>query len=265
MNALSSPLRQRFDELAVEIHPDRAGLGRAAAAAAATVIARAISERGGARVIFACAPSQNEFLAALTDPRGPGVGIDWSRVTAFHMDEYVGLAADAPQSFRRYLHDHLLARVGLGRFHGIAADAPDVAAVCTHYASLLAEAPIDLICLGIGENGHIAFNDPPVAEFDDPALVKVVELEEACRQQQVNDGCFPNLAAVPRHAVTLTIPVFRQARRLCVQVPGRRKADAVAAALLLPVSTSCPASILRRHPAATLFLDAAAASQLPRA
>lgn len=263
MNDSPTLTRQRFGELAVEIHPTRAALGRAAAAVAATVITRAIAERGEARVIFACAPSQDEFLAALTDARGAGVGVDWSRVTAFHMDEYVGLPAEAPQSFRRYLREHLLDRVRLRRFHGIAADEPDTAAECARYSALLAEAPIDLICLGIGENGHIAFNDPPVADFADPALVKVVTLDDACRRQQVNDGCFPTFDAVPRQAVTLTIPVFLRARRLCVQVPGPRKAAAVAAALTGPIATTCPASVLRRHPAATLFLDTAAAGQLP--
>ncbi len=249
----------QIGQLAVEICPDRAALGLAAARAAAIYLRDLIAREGGARVIFACAPSQDEFLAALADPAQTGEAVDWSRVTGFHMDEYVGLPAGAPQSFRHYLQSHFLARVQLGRFHGLAAEAADSAAECARYARLLAEKPVDLICLGIGENGHLAFNDPPVADFNDPELVKQVELDHACRQQQVNDGCFPSFAAVPRHALTLTIPVFRQARRLSVHVPGVRKAAAVRAALRGEIGPACPASILRLHPAATLYLDAPAA------
>jgi glucosamine-6-phosphate deaminase len=140
--------------------------------------------------------------------------VDWSRVVIFHMDDYVGLPAASPQSFRDYLQQHLLAHVRVGRFHPIPAEQRDSAAVCARYAALLSKRPIDLICVGIGENGHIAFNDPPVADFDDPMLVKRIELDTACRQQQVNDGCFGSIAEVPTHALTVTVPVFRQARRL---------------------------------------------------
>lgn len=250
------------DRLAVEIHPDRASLGVAAARAVATHLRGVIARQGEARVVFACAPSQDEFLAALISAERCGVDLDWRRVTAFHMDDYVGLEAAHPQSFRRYLQTHLLDRVAVGQFHSLAAEERDIAAVCARYAAALQEKPIDLICLGIGENGHIAFNDPPVARFDDPSWVKVVELDEACRQQQVNDGCFPTLADVPRHALTLTVPVFRAARQLSIQVPGPRKAAAVRATLRGEIGTACPASILRTHPAATLYLDAASASLL---
>jgi glucosamine-6-phosphate deaminase len=142
------------------------------------------------------------------------------------------------------------------------AEERDAAAVAARYSALLRERPIDLVCMGIGENGHIAFNDPPVADFADAQLVKVVELDHACRQQQVNDGCFPALAAVPRHAFTLTVPVFRQARRLSIHVPGPRKAAAVRATVEGPIATACPASILRLHADATLYIDAAAAASL---
>ena len=250
---------ETVDRLAIEIHPDRAAMGRAAARAAAAYLQGVIAAQGGARVIFACAPSQDEFLAALIDPAQCGVSLDWSRVTAFHMDDYVGLTADAPQSFRSYLLRHLLSRVPIGKVHPIVAEEKDREAMRARYTAALNQKPIDLICLGIGENGHIAFNDPPVADFDDPALVKIVELDHACRQQQVNDGCFPDLAAVPRHAFTLTIPVFRQAQRLILSVPGPRKAAAVAATVRGPISTACPASILRQHPNATLYVDLAAA------
>lgn len=251
------------DRLAVEIHRDRQAAGGAAARAAAAGLRDILAMQERARVIFGCAPSQDDFLAALVDPRLSGVTLDWRRITVFHMDEYVGLAGDAPSSFRTYLRQHLLNHVEAGEVHLIAGEQRDTATVCREYARRLGERPIDLICLGIGENGHIAFNDPPVADFEDAALVKVVELDQACRQQQVNDGCFPTLTAVPSHAITLTVPVFRQARRLVIQVPGERKAAAVRATLRGPISPACPASILRLHPHATLYLDPASAGPLP--
>jgi len=259
---VTPPRLLRADRLAVEIHPDRAALGRAAGQAVATHLRALLAKQGGARVIFACAPSQDDFLAALiAASRSAELGFDWSRVTAFHMDDYVGFAADHPQSFRRYIRAHLLDHVAVGAFHPLPAERPPAVA-CAAYAALLAAAPIDLICLGIGENGHLAFNDPPVADFDDPALVKVVALDEACRRQQVNDGCFPTLTDVPTHALTLTLPVFREARRLSVHVPGPRKAAAVRATLRDPRSTACPATLLRDHPDATLYVDEAAAAEL---
>jgi glucosamine-6-phosphate deaminase len=249
--------------LAVEIHADRPAMGLAAARSAAAYLHDVIAANGGARVIFACAPSQNEFLSSLIEVSRSGhTAVDWSRVTAFHMDDYVGLAATHPQSFRHYLKTHLLSKVNMGKFHPVPAEQPDPASVVSHYTALLSEKPIDLICLGIGENGHIAFNDPPVADFEDPHLIKVVELDEACRTQQVNDGCFPTFADVPRHAFTLTVPVFRRARRLSVHVPGPRKAAAVAATIQDEISTACPATILRQHPDATLYIDRAAAASL---
>jgi len=262
MNNPASPKYCVVDRLAVEIHPNRAALGLAAARAAAAYLHDVIVARGEARVVFACAPSQDEFLAALTTPEQCGTALDWRCVTAFHMDEYVGLSADQPQSFRSYLRRHLLDRVAVGHFHPLPAEEPDVAAVCARYTALLRERPIDLICLGIGENGHIAFNDPSAAEFDDSTWVKVVELDEACKQQQVNDGCFPTLSDVPRQALTLTVPVFRTARRLSIHVPGQRKTAAVRAILRDAISTACPASILRTHPAAVLYLDDASAGAL---
>ena len=246
--------------LAVEVHPTRDDLGRAAAAAVSRHLRGVIASQGAARVVLACAPSQDEFLSELVDgERNP---VDWASVTVFHMDEYVGIAPDHPRSFRRYLRDHFLDHVSVGAFHPIAGEAADSAAECARYSELLAARPIELICLGIGENGHIAFNDPPVADFDDPVRVKMVRLDDACRQQQVNDGCFPSLSAVPSHALTLTVPVFRHARKLSIHVPGARKAAAVRAALEGPIGTACPASVLRLHPSATLYLDQAAAGGL---
>jgi glucosamine-6-phosphate deaminase len=244
----------KFDHLAVEVFASRQRMGAAAAEAVAAII-RGCEEP---RVIFACAPSQNEFLAALVEQP-----LDWSRVTAFHMDEYVGLNAAQPQSFRCYLRGHLLDQVGpLRAFHAIRGEAEDLDGECERCAQLLREKPIDLVCLGIGENGHLAFNDPPVADFVDPKLIKKVELDLACREQQVHDGCFPTLNAVPRSALTLTIPALLSARHVSCVVPGERKANAVRDALLGPISTACPASALRTHPRAQLHLDSAAARLL---
>ncbi|MEO6246671.1 MAG: glucosamine-6-phosphate deaminase [Opitutaceae bacterium] len=249
--------------LAVEIHRDRVALGLAAARAVAGYLRDVIATKGEARVIFACAPSQNEFLASLlTVAKEATTTVDWSCVTAFHMDDYVGLPGTHPQSFRRYLKQHFLSHVKIGVFHPLPAEKADAKVVAERYSALLAAKPIDLICLGIGENGHIAFNDPPVADFDDPHLVKVVELDRACREQQVADGCFPDFNSVPRHAFTLTVPVFRRAARLSIHVPGPRKAAAVRATVQHPITTLCPASILRLHPAATLYVDTEAAGLL---
>jgi glucosamine-6-phosphate deaminase len=170
------------------------------------------------------------------------------------MDEYIGLAPDAPQSFGHFIRRQLLDRVGVGQAYFINGQAP-VPDECAHYATLLQQAPIDIVCMGIGENGHVAFNDPPVADFHDRLAVKAVELDERCRIQQVNDGCFPTFDDVPRHAITLTVPMLMSGTTLSVVVPAASKADAVKATVLGPVETSCPASILRRHPDATLFLD----------
>jgi glucosamine-6-phosphate deaminase len=266
---MNAPLTQPGDsevtriavaQLHVVVHPDRHALGRAAAEQAAKVLREAIHKKGHARIIVASAPSQDELIAGLA----AAPGIDWSRVTVFHMDEYVGLPASHPASFRHYQQRHLLSEVRPAVFHGIRGEASAVAAECVRYAALLAEAPIDLVCMGIGENGHIAFNDPGVADFNDPHAVKVVELDAACRQQQVNDGCFPDFESVPRQAITLTCPTLLSGRVLVCVVPGARKAEAVSNTLRAPVSTACPATVLRQHASATLYLDNASASLLPQ-
>ena len=245
------------DQLKTTIFPTRAEMGRAVAADAARAMQGVIERDGAARVILASAPSQNELLENLTRSE-----VDWSRVTIFHMDEYVGLDAEHPASFRRFQAEHVLARIRPKMFEGIRGEAPDVEAECRRYERLLAEAPIDVVCLGIGENGHLAFNDPPVADFADPRLVKPVALDEVCRQQQVNDGCFASLEAVPRRALTLTIPALMRGKELFATVPGPRKAWAVRETLRGPIAPQCPASILRQHPAARLYLDAESASML---
>src|SRR6185295_16535861 len=192
----------RADQLNVYVYESRPMMGQAAAAVIAAEIRRAIEERGRAVVILASAPSQNEFLASLA----AAPDLDWSRVTAFHLDEYLGMDDRADQSFRKFLIDRLVNRVPLGQFHGLRGDAPDGNAEAKRYAELLKQNPPDLAVLGIGENGHLAFIDPPFCDFNDPQAVKVVELDEVCRNQQVNDGAFARLDEVPREALSLTIP-----------------------------------------------------------
>lgn len=217
-----------------------------------------LAAQGSAAVILASANSQIQFLEALLR-----LGeIDWSRVTLFHMDEYLGLSADHPASFRRFMRERVAQRVQPSIFHYIGGDAMEPLAECDRYAALLCAEPIDLCCLGIGENGHIAFNDPPVADFADPRMIKLVKLDEACRRQQVGEGHYPDLAAVPQYAFTLTVPTLCAARRMLCIVPEKRKAAAVRDALQGPVSTACPASFLRQQGHCTLFLDAESAGEL---
>ena len=245
------------DQLTLRHFPTRAALASAAAELVAGWIRAACVERGEARVIFACAPSQTEFLTALAEQQ-----IDWARVIVFHMDEYVGLDEQHAQSFRRYLREHLLRLIPApASVHLIEGD-KSAEDACARYAGLLAAKPIDIVCMGIGENGHIAFNDPPVADFDDPLLVKLVELDRDCRQQQVNDGCFPSIDAVPTHALTLTVPALFGARCISCVTPGERKARAVRQTVLGPIGQDCPATILRRHPHAILHIDDASAALL---
>jgi glucosamine-6-phosphate deaminase len=237
------------DTLAIHVHADRHSLAAAAAADCAQTIREAVDRRGWAKVLFASAPSQNEFLAALTQAER----VPWQQVVALQLDEYVGLGADHPASFSHYLRERLPG--SLATFHRIQGDASDLKAECRRYADLLTESTIDVCCLGIGENGHLAFNEPTVADFDDPELVKTVHLETESRQQQVNDGCFPDLAAVPAFAVTITLPAILSAERVICVVPGASKAAAVRRAVTGAISPQCPASVLRKHPAATLYLD----------
>ena len=202
-----------IDGVRVGIYADREQMGRAGATHVVTMLENLLERQNAVRIVVGSAPSQDEFFHHLTTPPLRD-RVDWGRVEVFHMDEYVGLTAEHPQSFRWYQQEHFVSKVPLKRFHPIEGEDPDVAAACQRYAALIAERPIDLVCLGIGENGHLAFNDPPVADFDDPEWVKLVELDEVCRQQQVNDGCFPTFDAVPRHAITLTLRVFAQALHL---------------------------------------------------
>lgn len=246
------------DALRVRVFRDARSLGAAAAWDASTILRDAIATRGVAHAMFATGNSQFDFLAVLVLDDT----IDWTRVIGFHMDEYVGIAADHPASFRRYLRERLVERVPLAAFHFVEGDATDPLTECERYSALLRDHALDLCCLGIGENGHLAFNDPPVADFDDPLDVKVVELDDACRRQQVGEGHFPDVAAVPTRAITVTIPALLRASAVLAIVPEARKADPVRRALTGPIDTGCPASVLRQQAQATLYLDADSASGL---
>jgi glucosamine-6-phosphate deaminase len=246
------------DSLEVLVFETRALAGRAGARHVAREIVARQGAAGRANVVFAAAPSQNEFLAGLVAHQE----IDWTRVVAFHMDEYLGIGADHPVSFRRYLQEHLFRLVGLGpdRLRLIPGERTDrPLRTCLDYEDLLKAEPTDVVCAGIGENGHLAFNDPPVADFLDPVLVKVVRLDAACRTQQLNDGCFDRIEDVPTHAYTMTIPALLRAPAVSVIVPGPRKANAVLNTLRGPIGEACPATLLRRHPGARLYLDRDAA------
>ena len=241
----------------VRIYDHREEAGADGAAIAAAVIRQEIERKGKAAVVFASAVSQDPFLAALRCQK-----LDWSRITAFHMDEYAGMSGQHPASFRRFLRDRLLDHVPVAAFHGLDGESADLDAECDRYAALLREAQPCLVIMGIGENGHLAFIDPPVCRFDEPRDVRVVELDDVCRMQQVHDGAFASLEEVPKRALSLTVPFFLRVPRAVVFVNGERKSAAVAAALEGPITEACPASALRRHPHATLFFDSAAASRL---
>jgi glucosamine-6-phosphate deaminase len=242
----------------VRVHPDEEALGAAAADDAATAIRAAIAARGAANVMFASGNSQLAFLSALVGRDD----VDWSCIVGFHMDEYCGIPGDHPASFRRYMRERIIERVHPKAFHEVLGDASDAAAECDRYAALLRQHPLDLCCLGIGENGHLAFNDPPVADFDDPLDVKIVELDDACRRQQVGEGHFPSVDAVPTKAITVTIPALLRSGTVLAIVPEARKRDPVQRAVEGPVSTECPASILRTRSNVTLHLDADSAAGL---
>ncbi len=238
--------------------PTRAELGPAAAAAGAALLRDAIDRRGAANLIVATGSSQFEMLTALAaEP-----DIRWDRVTGFHLDEYVGLPITHPASFRGYLWGRFVSRLPLpmAAFHYVNAES-DPRAECDRLAGLVAGHPVDVAFIGIGENAHLAFNDPPADfETDDPYLV--VELDDACRRQQQGEGWFPTLADVPTRAISMSVRQIMKSRAIVCTVPDARKADAVRAAVRGPVTPAVPASILQRHGAATLFVDAAAAAGL---
>jgi glucosamine-6-phosphate deaminase len=239
------------DKLLVKTFTTRDEMGKAAAADVAAVIKKLFKTKPTINMIFAAAPSQDEFLAYFSaNPE-----IDFSRINAFHMDEYIGLDKDAPQGFGNYLKEHIFGKCPFRSVHYLNGQNPDSQEECRRYASLLEQYTIDIVCMGIGENGHVAFNDPQNADFHDPLAVKVVSLDEICRQQQVNDGCFQSLGQVPKTAMTLTIPTLMHAAYHFCMVPSGRKAQAIYDTLNGEITAKCPASILRTVPSVILYLD----------
>jgi glucosamine-6-phosphate deaminase len=233
-------------------------MGRRAAADAAGRLRRTIAERGAVNLLVATGASQFEVLAALVAAEG----VDWPKFTGFHLDEYLGLPASHPASFRRYLKERLFDRVPLGAFHYIDGEAGP-AAECRRVGELIRRHPIAVALVGIGENGHLAFNDPP-ADFETEEPYIVVKLDDACRRQQFGEGWFPTFDAVPVRAISMSIRQIMKSRAILCSVPDRRKATAVRAALEGPVTPDVPASILRQHPDATIYLDPPAAELLQR-
>ena len=248
----------QVDQLHVDVFSSIGELSTAMAVRVREILSQAIAQNGSAAAILATGNSQIRFLKELT---GMG-GVDWSKVTLFHMDEYLGISGNHPASFRRYMREKVEALVKPGAFHFLDGEALEPLDECDRYTRLLKAQPIDLCCLGVGENGHLAFNDPPVARFDDPHWVKLVKLDDDCKMQQVKEGHFSSLDTVPPYALTLTIPALRSAKALLCLAPEARKAKPITAALEGPVSTACPASILRQSPHATLLLDLDSSARL---
>lgn len=243
------------DNLHVEIYETRQAMGEAACQAYRNHVLGLMKTQESIRAIFAAAHSQDDFLKALAKD----TEIDFTRITGFHMDEYMGLGKEAPQNFGNFLRKAIFSRKPFREVNYVQSDATDIGAECQRYEKLLREAPMDIVSMGIGENGHIAFNDPHEARFDEKAWVRQTSLDVVCRRQQVNDGEFSCLEEVPQSALTLTIPALMSCKKVICIVPNERKAEAVYNTLSGPVSASCPASVLRTHPDATLFLDKEAA------
>ena len=242
-------MEKKADQLTLKIFETRDEMGKRAAEDIRACIHFLLQQKDEINMIFAAAPSQNEFLAAVA-----ASDLEWGRINAFHMDEYIGLKEDAPQGFGNFLRRAIFDKVPFRSVHFLNGQI-DPQRACAEYTKLLTENPIDVVFMGIGENGHIAFNDPHVANFNDAEWVKVVDLDEKCRQQQVNDGCFATIDDVPTHAMTLTIPTLCRAKRLFCVVPAPTKAWAVNETINGEVSEHCPASIMRCHDAATLYVD----------
>ncbi len=252
-----SPRSFHAGEAHVEIHPSPAFSGAAAAEKAAKLISSAIAKNGRVRIIVATGNSQIPLVEALIKQ-----DINWKDVELFHMDEYVGIRPDHLSSFRYWIQTRIEANVHPAKTHYLAGDAPDVEAEIARYSRLLNEAPIDLAFVGFGENGHIAFNDPPFANFADPQTVKLVTLDDACRRQQAGEGHFKDIESVPLHALSITCTGLFRARAWVCHVPDYRKAEAVRNALEGPISEACPASLVQRHPNTYVFLDSESAKLL---
>lgn len=261
MSAPSLPVPARSftaDQLPVHVFSSQEDVALYMTLTVRGILADAVARNGSAAAILATGNSQVRFLRHLVELGG----VDWSKVTLFHMDEYLGVPADHPACFRRYMKERVESLLHPKAFHYLGGDALLPFDECARYTGLLKAQPIDLCCMGVGENGHIAFNDPPVARFDDPHWVKPVKLDDDCKMQQVREGHFPSLEAVPPYALTLTIPALLAAKRVLCLAPEKRKAVPVRNLLRGPVATSCPASILRTAPHATLLLDTDSSSLL---
>lgn len=247
------------DNLVTRIFPTREEMGVQAAADIAACIENLLRDKETINMIFAAAPSQNEVLKGLRENKD----IPWSRINAFHMDEYIGLTDNAPQRFANFLKEALFDHVPFRSVHLLNGnELPETE--CARYGKMLTENPVDIVCMGIGENGHIAFNDPHVADFNDPALVKIVDLDETCRMQQVHDGCFANLEEVPTHALTLTVPALANAKHHFCVVPAKTKAQAVRNTIHGAIGEHCPATVLRTLPNAVMYCDEDSTSKLAR-
>ncbi len=244
-------IRLKIDNVKVSVCENRMLMGRLAAQEAITAVKKILDEQPEVNMIFAAAPSQNEFLDAFSMAED----IDWQRINVFHMDEYIGLSPDDPQRFGNYLNEHIFSKQPFKNVYYIRGEAADIEEEMNRYEALLKNNPVDMVLMGIGENGHVAFNDPPVADFNDPRWVKKVRLEHASRVQQVNDKCFATLDDVPQYAITLTIPALFSGKYLFCMVPSILKAPAVRDTLNGEISEACPASVLRLHKNARLYLD----------
>lgn len=252
------PERQfTVEKMNVQVFADKQLLGKAAAEFVIQQLKDALNARGEANLIVATGNSQFEFLQAFRQEQA----LDWSKITVFHLDEYLGISDQHPASFRLYLQNRLFDHVPFGTVHLLNGDSDDPQAECKRYADLMSGIEIDVACIGIGENGHLAFNDPP-ADFETPELVHIVELDEACRKQQVGEGYFATVADVPSQALSLSIPAILSAKAISCVTPDQRKADAVHCALEGEITPMCPASILRTHAGCHLFLDIDSASRL---
>lgn len=240
----------------IKILPDKGSLSRAAAEHAANSLRSLLREKTAVRLVAATGASQLEFLEALTS----APGIDWSRIEVFHLDEYVGLPITHPASFRKYLYERLVNKVGVQQFHPLNGES-EAEVVREQVGRALLSAPVDLAFVGIGENGHLAFNDPP-ADFDTDEPYLIVSLDQACRQQQVNEGWFPSLDQVPPQAISMSIRQILRAKEIIAVVPDARKAAAVMACVAGPIDPAAPASALRRHAHVTVFLDQDSAALL---
>lgn len=257
MNKITPQRQFTIDKMNVQVFSDKQQVGIASAKFVADQLRHVIAEKGEANLVVATGNSQHEFLLALRQIDY----VDWKKITVFHLDEYIGLPAVHPASFRGYLQEWLFDHISFGEVHLLDGDGNDPESECIRYSKLLEGREIDVACIGIGENGHLAFNDPP-ADFNTDAIIDIVTLDKACRQQQVGEGHFASFLDVPTQALSMSIPVILSANVISCVVPDQRKADAVKCASEEPITPMCPASILRTHSDCQLFLDTNSASKL---